>query len=52
MRSIARAICGKCGFHGGGNFGVLGIDDAGDFEGRFLVEILGGAVGLLGGEVA
>ena len=40
------------GLHGGGNFGVLGIDDAGDFQGGLQVEIPGGRVGLLGGEMA
>ena len=40
------------GFYGGGNFRVLRIDDAGDFERGFLVEIPGGAIGLFGGQVA
>ena len=39
-------------FHGSGNFGVLRIDDVGDFERGFQVEISGGAVGLLCREVA
>jgi hypothetical protein len=32
--------------------GIFGIDELGDFEGRFLVEIVGCLVGLLGTEAA
>jgi hypothetical protein len=37
-------------FDGGGDFGVFGVYDARDFEGRLQVEILGGTVRLLGWE--
>jgi len=40
------------GLHGGCNFGVLGVDDAGDFQGGLQVEILRDGVGLLGGKMA
>ncbi|MGB8750496.1 MAG: hypothetical protein WCD06_01775 [Candidatus Sulfotelmatobacter sp.] len=34
--------------YGLGYGGVLGVDEAGDLEGRFAVEVVGGLVRLLG----
>src|SRR6202030_1374956 len=38
--------------HGEGDGDVFGVDEGRDLEGRFLVEVEGGVVGLLGAEAA
>jgi hypothetical protein len=43
---------GQSAGYGLGYGGVFGIDELGDCEGRFAIEIVGGVVGLLGAEAA